>query len=244
MGEDLHHLLAVDHLLHKAVEGTQRALLADEILGRPLHNEHGHGQNAHDGEDHHNGQHPGGLQHGDKDHRKGDGGADGLGNGLGDHLPQGVDVAGVAGHDVAGGVGVEIAQGQTLHFGEHLIPDGLLGALTDTHHQKLLQKGAHHAHGKDAADFHKEGQQRGEVGASGFHHGQNVIIHQSAQGFAAGGLGDGGAKNTQQNHNQNGDVLLHVAQQPQQHLFGVLGLAAVAAHSYRGHDSSPPFCWE
>ena len=25
---------------------------------------------------------------------------------------------------------------------------------------------------------------------------------------------------------------------------GVLGLAAVAAHSYRGHDSSPPFCWE
>mgnify|MGYP002595955046 CR=1 FL=1 len=70
------------------------------------------------------------------------------------------------------------------------------------------------------------------------------LLAQSVQGAAAGGLGDGVGDDAQQHHAQSGKIGLHVAQQPQQGLSGVLGFAAVAAHSDRRHYSSPPFCWE
>ena len=41
VGEDLHHPLAVDHLLHIAVDRAQRALLADEEFGGPARDELG-----------------------------------------------------------------------------------------------------------------------------------------------------------------------------------------------------------
>ena len=244
VGEDLDHLLTVDHFLYVAVQCAKRLLLADKVFGGFARHLHGDEDDAGNGEEHHDGQHPGGLQHPHKDHHNGHQGGRALGDGLGDHLPQSVNVAGVAGHDVAGGVGVKIPQGKRLHMGEHFVPDVLLGTLADLDHQEHEQEGRDHAHRKDAGKLAEISPQGRKIRRAIPHHRQDIAVHQCAEGAAAGGLGDGVGDDAQQHHAQSGKIGLHVAQQPQQGLPGVLCFAAVAAHSDRRHYSSPPFCWE
>ena len=131
-----------------------------------------------------------------------------------------------------------------LHFGEHFIPDGFLGALADGHHQKLLQEGSHHATGKDTGDAQEVFHQGTEIGGTGCHHGKNIVIHQMADVFAALGLGEGSDDDAEDDDDQIDSIGLHIAQQTQESLFGVSCFAAVAAHSDRRHYSSSPFCWE
>ena len=94
---------------------------------------------------------------------------------MGDHLPEGIDVAGVAGHDIAGGIGVEIADGELLHFGEGFIPNLLLDALGDTYHQVALQEAGYNADDEYAGQANQVTQQRAEVGRAGGYHGENEI---------------------------------------------------------------------
>ena len=166
VGEDLHDLLTVDHFLHIAIESTQRSLLAHKELARLADDLDGYKHDARYREHGHDGQNPGGTNHGDENHQNGDHGREALRNRLGNHLPQGVDVAGEAGHDVAGGVGVEVAQGKTLHFGEHLVTDGFLGALRHADHQKLLQEGCNHTGCEDAGNADQVLKQGREVGGA------------------------------------------------------------------------------
>ena len=58
MGEDLDHLLAVDHFLYVAVQRAQRLLLADKVFGGFARHLHGDEDDAGDGEEHYDGQHP------------------------------------------------------------------------------------------------------------------------------------------------------------------------------------------
>ena len=190
---------------------TQGALLTNEKFAGLAHDGHRHKENAANSDQNHQGEDPGGTHHGNKHHHQGDEGAGGLGDGLADHLPQGINVAGVAAHDIAGGVSVKVAQGQTLHFGEHFITDALLGALADGDHQKLLEEGCQHTNGKNAADLNEVLQQRCVVGAAAFHHGDDVVIHQVAHVLAALGGGKGAGHDAQQHTDQGGDVLLHIA---------------------------------
>ena len=106
------------------------------------------------------------------------------------------------------------------------------------------QEGRDHAHRKDAGKLAEISPQGRKIRRAIPHHRQDIAVHQCAEGAAAGGLGDGVGDDAQQHHAQSGKIGLHVAQQPQQGLPGVLGFAAVAAHSDRRHYSSPPFCWE
>ena len=58
VGEDLDHLLAVDHFLYVAVQRAQRLLLADKVFGGFARHLHGDEDDAGDGEEHYDGQHP------------------------------------------------------------------------------------------------------------------------------------------------------------------------------------------
>ena len=243
-GEDLDDLLAVDHFFHIAVEGTEGFLLADEVFAGLAHHGHGHEHDAGDGEHGDNGQNPGGLEHGGEDHHQCDDGGEGLGDGLGNHLPEGINVAGVAGHDVAGGIGVEVAQGELLHFGEQLIANGFLGALANPDHQELLEEIGQHTGTEDTGNTDEVFDQRGVVRGAGGHHGQNVVIHQIADVLTAPGLGNGGDHDADHYGQQVGDVIFQIAQQAKKGLFGILGLALVSAEFHGRHYSSPPFCWE
>ena len=244
MGKHLDNLLACDHFFHIAVNGTEGFLLADEEFACFAHHRDGHEHDAGNGEHGYDGQNPGSPQHGGENHDDGDDGRECLRNGLGNHLTQGIDVAGIAGHDVACGVGVEIAQGKPLHLGKHLVTDGLLGALGDGNHQILLQECGNHTGGEDCADADQVFCQRCKIRRTGSNHGQDELIHQIADVLAAAGGSDGGNDNAYQHSQQIGNVLLHVAQKPQERLFGILGLAAILAEFYGRHYSSPPFCWE
>ena len=243
MVEDFHHPLAVDHLFNIAVHRTQGLLLTDEVSSGLASQIFGGEDNQGDGKQHNNEQQPTGIDKVPGNHHQGNQRGGALGNGLAYHLAQGVHVAGVAGHNVAGGVGIEIAQGQTLHLYEHLVPDGLLGALADAHHQIVIQERAEDAHCEDSRHFQQKLANGAKVCGAGGYHGQDIRIHQCAQAAAALGLGNGGEEDTHQHDYQNRKVLTHIAQQTQQRLLRVLCHAAIAAHFHRGHYSSLPFCW-
>ena len=151
--ENLHHSLAVNHFLDIAIHRAQGLLLSNEILAGLARQVLGHIDNRRHGENHHEKQHPAGCNQADGHHNQRDGGGGALGNGLADHLPQGIHIAGVAGHDVAGGIGIEVAQGQPLHLGEHLVPDGLLRSLGHAHHQIVIQERTKGTHNKQDCDF-------------------------------------------------------------------------------------------
>ena len=236
------HLLTGDHFFNIAIEGAQGFLLADEILGGFASKEFSGEDHAENGDHRYDGEDPGLDQHGDQQHHQGGDGGNGLGNGHGDHLPQSIDVTGIAGHNIAGGVAVEITQGKGLHFGEHIVSQLLLDALGDPDHQKALQETGQYTHKEYAGKAHQEAENGGEVGGTGADHRQDIIIHQIAQGGGADGGHQRGGEDTQQ-HEENGQfVLQHIFEDSQDGLFGVFGLAAVAHHSGRCHYASPPFC--
>ena len=160
-----------------------------------------------------------------------------------DHLPQGIDIAGVTGHDVAGGVAVKVAQGQTLHFGKQVIPNGLLHALGHAHHQVVKQEGAHNAEAENAGKLQKVGFQGAKVRGAAGHHGQDIVVHQRSQRPAALSLGHGGGNDTDEDEDQQRNIIFHVAEQTNQGLHRVRRFAAIAAHlTGAGHQSSLPFC--
>ena len=136
--EDFYYPLAVNHFLNIAIHRTQGLLLTDEVFSGLASQIFGGEDNQGDGKQHDNEQQPTGINEVPGNHHQGNQRGGALGNGLAYHLAQGIHVAGVAGHNVAGGVGIEIAQGQALHLYEHLVPDGLLGALADAHHQIVI----------------------------------------------------------------------------------------------------------
>ena len=118
MAEYLDHLLAVHHLLHKALCFSYRLLLAYEVSCRaaahvfndPKHDCHtrchhqGHPYTVVQHDSEHRGNH-------DRRHEK-------LGNTLGDQLPQRIDIIGIIAHDIA--VIVEVFHREILHTVEHL----------------------------------------------------------------------------------------------------------------------------
>ena len=154
MAKNLNDALAVDHFLYKAVEFAQGSLLSDEEFRRKprnlLGNEKGHGN----GKKHHQRQKPGGKKHGEKYHHNGNHRGNALWDRLGNHLPQRINVIGVAAHDVAHGMRVKISHGKGLHMGEQLVSNVLLGTLRHANHQEIVQErgqntnevyGGHHA---------------------------------------------------------------------------------------------------
>ena len=191
-----------------------------------------HTQNGNHGD---NGHDPGFQNHGEEHNCQRHHRGNCLGNGLGDHLPQGVNVTGVTGHKVACSVGVKIPQGKPLHFPEHFVPDMLLDALGDADHQVGLEEACQSAYGENTADGHNELCQGCKICGAGCHHGQDEFIHQIAQSGGAGDGGIGGGEDTQHHHNQGGGIGLQVTEQPQEGLLGILGFAAVTAHFCRRH---------
>ena len=141
VAEDFDDPLAVNHFFYIAIHSAQGLLLSDEEHGRLSGHGLGDEENHRNGTCQHYRQNGGGQQHGDEHHNQRGSRGNALGDRLRQHLPQGVDVAGVAAHHVAGGMGVKVADGQGLHVGEHLVPDILLSTLTDAHHQEVIQEG-------------------------------------------------------------------------------------------------------
>ena len=241
--EDLDDLLAGYHLFDITVYRAQSPLLADEKACGLACQHFGHIDDQPHGEEHDERQNPGGIdqipQH---DHQR-HGGGHALRNGLGDHLPQRVDVAGIARHDVSGGVAVKVAQGETLHLGEEVVPDGLLNALGNADHQIVEEEGAENTEAENAGELHKIGFQRAKIRGAVCHHGQDIVIDQRAKGTAALCLRYRCGDDAQKDENQQRDVFFHIAEQPQKGFSGIGCLAAVAAHSAGAcHQSSLPFC--
>ena len=241
--EDLDHLLAGDHLLDITVDRAQGTLLANkEARGLACQNLGDIDDQSHR-EEHDNGQDPGGIDQVPQHDYQGNRGGHTLGDGLGDHLPQGIDIAGVAGHDVTGGMAVEVAQRQALHLGEQIVTNGLLHTLGHAYHQVVEEEGAHNAEGEDAGQLHKVGFQSAEIRRAGGHHGQDIFVNQRSQGTAALSLGHRGGNDAEEDEYQQRGIVFHIAEQTQEGFSGVCRLAAIAAHlSGTGHQSSLPFC--
>ena len=226
VAEDLDDPLAGDHLLDIAVEVADTLLLRDEVLGGVAADLLGgleHQQQADNDEERQDGA---GDQHGDEYGHNRHQAGDGLGNALGEHLPEGIDVVGVVAHDVAEGVGVEVLDGQPLHVVEHVVADFLLDALGDPGHKDALEQGGHHAHAEDGGHLEDDAQQAGEVRTVHQQQGLDVVVHDDLQIGHAQDVGEGrqGDGNHVQHHQQL--IVLEVGQEPEDGVF----LHAVQAH--------------
>ena len=244
VGENLHHPLAVDHFLHIAVHRAQGTLLADEKLGGFSRNQLGDEHHRQHGNQLKHRQDGRGDNHRDEHHHQGHHRGSALGNGLGDHLPEGIDVAGVAAHDVAGGMGVKVANGQGLHVGEQLIPDGTLGALADLGHQVVAEEGGHKTNEIHTGHHAQKAQQWGKIRNGLGQHRGDIVIHQGSQRGRAGRLSHRAEHNAHAHHCQGTLVLSHIGKKPRNGLLGVFCHAAVAAHFHRRHYSIAPFVWD
>ena len=240
--EDLHDPLPGDHFFHITVHAAQRLLLAYEELSGLLHQRLGDEHYGRHRKEHDDGQEPGGLQQAHEHHKQHHPGGKGLGDGLGDHLTESINIAGIAGHDVACRIGIKVAQRQPLHLCEHFVPDGFLGALPHRCHQVAGEKRTQHTRKENAGNARQKPEYRRKVLRAGAYHGQNVVIYQIAQCLTARRLGDGGQKNADKHDYEGCRILFHIGQQPEHGLFRILCHSSVAAHSYWGHFSSPPFC--
>ena len=241
VAENLHDPLAVDHFLHVAVDRTQGPLLTDEEPAGLARHHFRDEQNAHHGGDNDEGENPGIHQHGNENDQQRHHRGNALGQGLGDHLPEGVNIVGVAAHDVARRMAVEIPDGQGLHVGEQLVPDGFLGTLAHLHHEPLLQEAAQHSQQVQSRHHGQELHQGGKIRVGLGEHGSDIIIHHLAQRLAGSGGGHCRQDDAEHHGDQRHTVLLHVPQQPKEDFPGVFCFAAIAAHPYRRHYSSPPF---
>ena len=242
MVEDLYDLLTADHFLDVAVDGTQGILLPDKELPGLPGKKFGDKNHGGYGKEHDNGQNPGGIQQVPRNHYQCDGRGNKLGKRLREHLPQCIDVAGIAGHDVAGGVTVEVTDGKPLHFGKQLIPNSLLGTLCYLNTQIVVQECTQNTHYEQTAQFYEESKQGAIVRRTGGYHGQNKFVHQRAQSPAAGSLCNRSRQNADKYQNQNGKIGLQIAKKPQQRLLGRFGFAGKTAGSDRRHYCSLPFC--
>ena len=165
MAEYLNYLLAMNHLFDIAVDSTDGVLLlykkcaalAAHKLGNQHHQCHKdqHKQRQPDAQPHHRHKHCN-----DRDNRRKD-----LRHALCQHLPERIGVIGVQAHHVAAGVGVEKANGQCLHVGEHLIPDGFQNALCHNYHEPVIEQCPQDAGSIQNAQFDQRRCQTGKVPA-------------------------------------------------------------------------------
>ena len=111
----LYHLLPRHHLLNKTIQCTYILLLGRIILptvGNQISRYDQH--DAHHKKCHHSKRN---TKH-DHTHRhthQGDDTVDHLGNTLGYHLPQGIDIIGIDRHDIPMGMGIKIFNRQIFH---------------------------------------------------------------------------------------------------------------------------------
>ncbi len=195
--EDLDDLLAVDRLLDERVDRAEGLLLANEEHAAAGH----HGANQHDeqhGEqDGERGEGDGEPQHREegRDHR--DARGEHLRERLRDRLAQGVGVVGVQAHGVAVLMGVEIADGQGLLVGEHLVADGLEGALLDGDDEPVPQPGAQRADQVQATHEHEGAHERPPVRAGLADQRQDVGVDERLQEQGGARLGRGADQDAQ-----------------------------------------------
>ena len=156
VAEHLDNLLAVHHLFHHTLCSGNGLLHADEILGRAaahLFGDQHHKEHAHQ---HHQGHPHAEIEHDGKHSKHRHGGDDKLGDALGNHLAQCVDIVGVIAHHVAMVVGVKILDGQILHAVEHLFAHLGKRALGDDGHQLVEHRACRQAeHIEHHQDEHK-----------------------------------------------------------------------------------------
>ena len=244
VAEYLDDLLPADHFLDKAIDPAEGLLLLDEIFGAAaadlFHDDHHQPQ-----KDEHQQREPdAGAQHGDKYRSDADQGADGIGQTLADHLPQGIGIIGVVAHHVAVGVGIKIFNGERLHMSKHIVPDGFKSTLRHGDHQAGLQVGGQHAGQIDAGHDGKRTEQRGEIGGGLPDERSDVVIDQRFK--EQGGCHAGNGADKQQDEYDRQPQLVaagDIAEESLHGSFGVFGLfAAGKASSGSAHSSSPPFC--
>ena len=140
MAEDLDDLLALHHLLDKAVHLTEIRLLRHEILpgGSSGLRRRKHGHSDH--EQRNERQRPGQNDHRRKCRHDSDRSVEGLSQGLRDHLTQRINVIGIDRHDIAMGVRVEIGDRQRLHVSEDILTKVPHGSLRNVDHDDILRK--------------------------------------------------------------------------------------------------------
>ena len=190
--EHLDHLDAGDHLFDIAVEAAQLFLLPAEIGGGALahgldHQQH-HAQHGDDDEGQQGREHQHHHEHADD----GEAGAEDVGQGLGDHLPQGVRVVGVAGHDLAVGVGVEVFQLQSHHVVEHVRAHLPQDGGGDDHHVVLLQIAGDHADEVDEYQHQYQVREAGQVHVALADEGHQIAVDDGLDEIGAGHAGQGG----------------------------------------------------
>ena len=118
--EDLDDLLAVHHLLGKALHGAGGFLLLHKVLGAAAAHDLGHKEHGDNSESQHQCQPDAEIEHDGKYDQHDRARLDQGRQCLRDELPERIDVVGIVGHDVPMLVGVKVRDRKILHSVEHL----------------------------------------------------------------------------------------------------------------------------
>ena len=237
--ENLDDLLSLDHLFDVTVDNTDVLLLLGKVAPAALAHGHHHQQHqqqcehcyqeqqgTHDNHHHH---------HADKGQRAGDNGA----QTVVEHLGNGLNVVGVAAHQFPVGVGIKVAEGQVLHLGEQVPPNGLRGRLGDTDHDPGVDIAAQRSRDVDRGQEAQHFPEARDVA------GENIIVGQGLEHEGAG-HGAGAAEKQAQRHDDQQELgAAQIAQKPPDGLAHILRpLVAPRTGAVHGtvfsHGAPPP----
>ena len=248
VAEHLDDFLSVNHFLDIAVYRTNGVLLlhkestafAAYKLGNKHHQCHKrqHKQRQPDTQPHHCHEHCN-----DCDDRRKD-----LRDTLCQHLPERIGIIGVQAHYIAAGVGVEKANGQRLHMGEHLVPNGFQNALCHNDHEPVIEQRTQNAGGIQHAQLCQCPCQSGKVTAAVQQHGRNIVIDQRLQKRRTCHACHSTDQNADKHQYQLHPVPFHIREQPDEAFSGTLSCsrhhhtAGRRSLSSFTHCGTLPFC--
>ncbi len=251
MGEDLDHLLTVDHLFDESVRFPQRLLLLHEV-GTAFTRHHGREPKGdREGEEDDERQLPRREDHRKEDRDDGRRAVYEVRQGLGNHLAEGVDIVGVEAHHIAVGAPVEVGERQTLHVDEHLQADRLERALSDFNHQQVVEQRRDDSDEVDGGHHPDRPQKRGEGGAAALgDHRSDMVIDEDFQKERAGYSGDGAEEDRDHNNDKtdlvrNKDVGEEALERSEIQFYGdsAFGTATAAMHPGTSHARSSFRIW-
>ena len=235
--KDLYDLLPLDHLLNIAVDIPQILLLRPEVPAAALAYGHNNQEHQPQGKQRHQKQYWAEVQHHANNARKGQRVGKQTHQTVIQNLVDGLDIVGIAAHQFAVGVGVKVAEGQALHPGEEVLPDGMGGLLGDVDHNPGIGEAE-----QSRADIHPrhESQHLRQTLEIAWN---NAVVNQELEQIRAADGTHRVQRQADGHHYQQPfrpAYIRHQLPDGLSHIFGRLEAAGSASSMWSRHQYSPP----